>query len=643
MNVELPWFLFFLFLIAVPIIIHLLNFQRPKKLLFTRLDFIEKIEQKSKNVRNIKKWLILLSRIGLVVSLVLAFAIPFISNEDKEEKQESVHFIVDANQRMLQKKDNISVFEHTKSFLHKFLQKNPLLTYKLASDLETVRYESSAEYLNEKVESLKVSRKSISSLADKVNQLEEGLSSVYVVSDFHKAMSLEGVDTNQSVIFVKVRKELPRNVFVDSVYFSVINDESYINVDLKSSGEMTAGADVQLMVEGVLQGSKRCEIQKEGQVALRFPYENQADIGKRAQVVIKDSDGAFDNQFYFMLPAKKIFKIGLIARKPLLKYFNGMFDLEKDYQAFSWEHSSVDYQDLEQCEALVFELSENSTYNKTMIQKIKALEIPLVLIPNQSLAVSDFQKCVRDLGLPYRVSATRVVEKQELDPVKKIAFFHSIFKEFDERVNMPKVVPYVTMGNTSKNILTHHTKGVLVGDERGYVFGFDLVKNKEFFNHALSLPVFYEMLNGLNKHQNKVQYSRSVKQYVTFIDPTINVQKVDVLNQSRIFSKIQDRLIVDAVADLGAGFYDLKVNDSVVDIMALNLPKSESLVNFYSNEELEQIANSNENWSFVSLENQQDVENFVQSGEDELYPLWKYCVILALMFLLMEVVLIRVS
>ena len=268
MNVELPWFLFFLFLIVIPIIIHLLNFQRPKRLLFTRLDFIEKIEHKSKSVRSIKKWLILLSRIGLVISLVLAFSVPFLLENEKEKVNEEAYFLLDANHRMGQQLEEVSVLEHAKSFFHKYLKENPLMTYKFSTSSESVRYESSAEYVNEKIEEVKLSRTSLTDPDNNIRQLELGKENretpVFFVSDFHKQVSLGGIDTNQRITLVRMRKQMKRNVSIDSVYISYEQGVKYIAVEITSSGGMTSDAQIQLKIDNVLQGSKRCEIQKEG-------------------------------------------------------------------------------------------------------------------------------------------------------------------------------------------------------------------------------------------------------------------------------------------------------------------------------------------------------------------------------------------
>ena len=78
MEFVSPYFLFGLFAISIPIIIHLFNFRRYKKVYFTNVKFIEDLQQKTKKKSQLKHLLVLLMRILAVSSLVLAFAQPYI-------------------------------------------------------------------------------------------------------------------------------------------------------------------------------------------------------------------------------------------------------------------------------------------------------------------------------------------------------------------------------------------------------------------------------------------------------------------------------------------------------------------------------------------------------------------------------------
>ena len=82
MKFAYPEFLYALFAIAIPIIIHLFNFRKFKKIYFSNVEFLKEVQQETQSKSQLKHLLILLSRILAIAFLVLAFAQPFIPVSD---------------------------------------------------------------------------------------------------------------------------------------------------------------------------------------------------------------------------------------------------------------------------------------------------------------------------------------------------------------------------------------------------------------------------------------------------------------------------------------------------------------------------------------------------------------------------------
>ncbi|MCX6185937.1 MAG: BatA domain-containing protein, partial [Bacteroidetes bacterium] len=78
MQFVYPGFLFALFAISIPIIIHLFNFRRYKKIVFSDIRFLKQVIEKNQKQQNIKNWLVLLCRILAISFLVIAFAQPYL-------------------------------------------------------------------------------------------------------------------------------------------------------------------------------------------------------------------------------------------------------------------------------------------------------------------------------------------------------------------------------------------------------------------------------------------------------------------------------------------------------------------------------------------------------------------------------------
>ena len=77
MKFLYPEFLWALSLIAIPIIIHLFNFRKFKKIFYSDISLLEAVQIKTKSRSRLKHLLILISRILAISTLVIAFCYPF--------------------------------------------------------------------------------------------------------------------------------------------------------------------------------------------------------------------------------------------------------------------------------------------------------------------------------------------------------------------------------------------------------------------------------------------------------------------------------------------------------------------------------------------------------------------------------------
>src|SRR6202008_351487 len=97
MSFVYPAFLYSLFAILIPIIIHLFNFRKYKTVYFTNVKFLRELKQESQSKSRLKELLILLSRILAISCLVLAFAQPVIVDKNSKVKvgQKAVGIFID--------------------------------------------------------------------------------------------------------------------------------------------------------------------------------------------------------------------------------------------------------------------------------------------------------------------------------------------------------------------------------------------------------------------------------------------------------------------------------------------------------------------------------------------------------------------
>ena len=78
MNFLTPWFLVGVSALAIPVLIHLIQRERKRVVVFPSLMFLRRIPYQSVRRRSIRHWFLLLLRAAAILLIVAAFARPFI-------------------------------------------------------------------------------------------------------------------------------------------------------------------------------------------------------------------------------------------------------------------------------------------------------------------------------------------------------------------------------------------------------------------------------------------------------------------------------------------------------------------------------------------------------------------------------------
>lgn len=112
-----PALLWALAAISIPVLIHIFNLKRTKKVEISTLMFLKEIQQSKYKRIKLKQLLILLCRIGFITALVLMFAVPFISGylgSEGNKARSSVLIILDDSFSMQARDINGNNFENAK-------------------------------------------------------------------------------------------------------------------------------------------------------------------------------------------------------------------------------------------------------------------------------------------------------------------------------------------------------------------------------------------------------------------------------------------------------------------------------------------------------------------------------------------------
>jgi hypothetical protein len=120
-----PYFLFALTAVLIPIFLHLFNLHKVKKMEFSTLMFLKEIQKSKLRRIRIKQLLLLILRILIIVFLVLAFSNPvykgYLSGNNPDIRKCGI-FVLDKSFSMSVKDDKGSYYEQAKNYIQNILK-----------------------------------------------------------------------------------------------------------------------------------------------------------------------------------------------------------------------------------------------------------------------------------------------------------------------------------------------------------------------------------------------------------------------------------------------------------------------------------------------------------------------------------------
>ena len=123
-----PIFLYGLFALAIPIVLHLFSFKKYKKVYFSNFNFLASLQQQKKNSSKLKNLLLLFLRLLVLASIVIAFATPYVIPEkttSRVEKSSKIIIYTDNSFSMSNTGTKGSLLEEAKKHLFDIINAYP--------------------------------------------------------------------------------------------------------------------------------------------------------------------------------------------------------------------------------------------------------------------------------------------------------------------------------------------------------------------------------------------------------------------------------------------------------------------------------------------------------------------------------------
>lgn len=633
MHFKHPEILYFLFLLVIPIIVHLFQLRKFKKTYFTNVKLLKELQQQTQKSSTIKKWLLLATRLLLLAFLILAFAQPYFKAKDDINTKNELIILLDNSFSMQAKGANGELLRKSIKDILENIPENQefsLLTTSdifwdtnskaIQSDLQKLKYSSYAfqpHYLISKVE------------AKKPNTAKDYI----IISDGIGFTEKELEKFNTETTFLSLSKaENKSNVAVTKVDITAITDNFYeITIGLQQFG--TYENEIPLTIT-----------ENENTIAktqIKFSNETESvkiNIPKKAisgKISIEDGSLPFDNNFYFSIEEPKKQNVLIIGNETknafLQRIFNG-----SEFETTSTNLTQLNFNNIEIQHTIVLnELEEIPQSLQNTLSVFYKNDGNLVVIPAEKMNISNVNSALKNWS---SISFGSLNNQEKI--ITKINFSHPLYKNvFEKKVSnfqYPKVnSSFAIQGNTfsvlqyeeGSNFLTSTTNSL----GNLYVFSAPINKdNSNFQNSPLIVPTIYNM--GTNKGNTSQSTFTISENESVVLDAILSKDEVlSVSNENYSFIPMQ-QILNDKVklsfVDYPEqdGNYSVTQKNNTIAKLSFNYPRTES------NLTVQDEANFS---TFTKINSVQEaIDNWQQKRTET--NLWKWFLTTTLLLLIIE-------
>ena len=644
MQFKHPEILYALFLLIIPIIVHLFQLRKFQKVPFTNVQFLKRIELKTRKSSKLKKLLVLLSRLLLLASLIFSFAQPYLSKL-KDNTIQDTFIYIDNSLSMQAKGENgellkravQDIIENNKDAENIHLITNDNEWYNLnAKELKNILVSLDYYPINKDLKTIlfKINSKTKNNKSTK-SILISDYQNFNLNNDFQK-------DTISSYNFVQIAPIKKSNISIDSVYISNINNETIsLNALVKSYDTKAQKISISLYSDTVLIGKSTVDIQGNDSAEVEFSIPFSGAINGRVSIV--DDNLPFDNELYFVI--NKNDKINVLSIGENNEFLSKIYTVDE----FNFDKSSLknlDYNLLKNQNLII--LNELENIPNSLINSLSVAisnEINLVIIPNSNINTASYNGLFKKLNIGV-INSKNENELTITDINFSHPFFKNVFEKQVKNFQYPKVNNYYqsTLKNSSPLVKfeneTNFISQLKAKNNTIYWLASAInTDNSNFKNSPLIVPVFYNF--------GKYSYKKSQLNYTigrtNEIEVKVTLQKDNILEFSSTYENFiplqqvgnNSVKITTTNQPLVSGIYSIKNNEKFLQNIAYNYNREESELEYLN---IEELIKGNSNYKYFT--NVKDAFNTINE-ENKTNNLWQLFLIISLIFVTVEILLLK--
>ncbi|MFY7861913.1 MAG: BatA domain-containing protein [Chitinophagales bacterium] len=314
MNFLHPEFLWALLFLAIPVIVHLFNLRRYKKVFFSNTALLKRFVNETKKTSKLKKRILLLCRLLALFFIILAFVQPFLSSDkSRTNGLIAVSIYIDNSQSMALPSKNIQALEEAKEKALAIINslQNQANYQILGNDfsgnqLQFLSYQEAIAAVksleissqNRTIQEIWTKQKNTIASANNENKL------IYWISDFQRNQMQMKEQIDEKINLIPIIHQNTKNVSIDTAYIASpalkINQNIKIVFKIKRAKEdQTASTLVSLTQNDKIKASKEIKWKNNNSIMDSFSFGAVSAGWQHLKIKANDAAMLFDNEYLF--------------------------------------------------------------------------------------------------------------------------------------------------------------------------------------------------------------------------------------------------------------------------------------------------------------------------------------------------------
>ena len=672
-----PLFLIGLAAIAIPIAIHLLQLRRYRKVYFSNVDMLEELQSENRRQRNLRQLLILATRILSIVFIVLAFCQPVIPHKGSQIQKggTAVSVYIDNSYSMECGGMEGSLIEAAKQKALEIADAyDPSVPFQLLTNNASgsqFRWLSREDFISavREVEAGAVTTP-LSQIA--IRQQEFLRSSpasnrhAYLISDFQRTtadLATLPADTAVLSTLIPLGGSSLANVYIDSLAF---NSPAYfrgstvhVEARVRNGGDKAVEKQpLRLYIGDRQRAVTSLDIAPHSSATASLTFTIQDDTLLLGHVETTDYPVTFDDRLYFALPVATRIPLLVVSGKSENPFIKKLFAGDSLTQYRQEPYDRMDYSHIEQSRVVI--LDELHAIPSGLAQALVQFVDDggtLVVVPAPDAEVSSYNLLLSSLHAPllqaWRQKETRAGALQSTHPL-----YSGVFRNLSDEVEMPSTTGHYTLQQPGGTV-TRQVIGLLDGNSllsetpfgQGHLYLLATPLRPDytdFVHQALFVPTLYNMAlfsTPLPQPYHLITATQPIPLSTLLTDDSPrHLDPVDATSGQQGFIPDIRRsgshsLIYPHGEIVQAGNYIL--SPQPLEGLAFNYSRQESDLACLSRSDIKRLVNEAGLSSYrLSPPAAKSMTDYIRS-RNQGTPLWRWCILLALLALLAETLLIR--